>query len=295
MEEKRAQAQALFRAGYNCPQAVLLAFADELGLERVMAARLASSFGGGMGKLREVCGAASAMFMIAGLCYGYDDPKDHEAKSAHYALIQHLAAQFRERNGALLCRDLLAGIPVEGGSEPEERTEAYYAARPCLRLVGEAAALIEQLMNEKNGGEKKMKIAIPYDNGQVFQHFGHAACFQIYDVADGRVVQSTQVPVLGSGHGALASFLRAQQVEILICGGIGGGAQQALTDARIQFYGGVTGDADAAVQAYIDGTLVYNPNVQCTHHSAHTSCGDHDCASHTCASHTHAQDESDQQ
>ena len=111
-----------------------------------------------------------------------------------------------------------------------------------------------------------MKIAVTYEDGQVFQHFGHTAQFKIYDVADGKVISAQVVGTGGSGHGALAGFLMQQGVTALICGGIGGGAQAALANAGITLYGGVSGSADEAVAALLDGTLGYNPNVQCNHH-----------------------------
>lgn len=124
-----------------------------------------------------------------------------------------------------------------------------------------------------------MKVAVTYENGMVFQHFGHTAQFKFYDVTDGQVTKSEVVDTMGSGHGALAGFLCSHQVDTLICGGIGGGAQQALAQAGIRLYGGVSGSADAAVQALLAGTLDFQPDVHCTHHEhtgAHT-CGEHGC------------------
>ena len=133
-----------------------------------------------------------------------------------------------------------------------------------------------------------MKIAVTYENGQIFQHFGRTETFKVYDVQDGSVIAAQVVDTNGSGHGALAGFLAAQQVEVLICGGIGGGAQMALAQTGIKLYGGVAGDADAAVQAYLAGELDFNPNVHCNHHEHHGeghSCGSHGCGSHSCGSH----------
>lgn len=129
-----------------------------------------------------------------------------------------------------------------------------------------------------------MKIGVTYENGQIFQHFGHTAQFKIYDVEDGKVVASEVVDTNGSGHGALAGFLLENQVDVLICGGIGGGAQMALAQAGIKLYGGVAGDADAAVDALLKDELAFNPNVQCSHHGNHHH-GDHGCGSHGCGSH----------
>ena len=129
-----------------------------------------------------------------------------------------------------------------------------------------------------------MRIAVTYENGQIFQHFGHTEAFKIYDVENGAVQNAAVVPTNGSGHGALAGFLSENGVDTLICGGIGGGAQMALDQAGIQLYGGVSGSADEAVATFLSGQLNYNPNVMCSHHGhgeGHT-CGDHGCGSHGC-------------
>lgn len=131
-----------------------------------------------------------------------------------------------------------------------------------------------------------VKIAVTYENGVVFQHFGHTEAFKIYEVENGCVVSSQVVSTEGSGHGALSRLLAGLGVEILICGGIGGGAQMALKEAGIQLFGGVKGDADEAVNAYLAGNLTFNPNVKCNHHGHHHAqghtCGDHGCGSHSC-------------
>ena len=129
-----------------------------------------------------------------------------------------------------------------------------------------------------------MKIAVTYENGEIFQHFGHTETFKIYDIADDKVVSAEVVDTNGSGHGALAGFLVAHGVDTLICGGIGGGAQNALAQAGIRLFGGVSGNADEAVNALLAGNLGYNPNVHCDHHDheAGHSCGDHGCGSHSC-------------
>ena len=135
-------------------------------------------------------------------------------------------------------------------------------------------------------GEGIMRIAVTYENGQIFQHFGHTETFKIYDVEEGKVVHSEVVDTNGSGHGALAGVLNALNADVLICGGIGGGAQTALAAAGIKLFGGVSGDADKAVEAFINKTLDYNPDVKCSHHEhshgeGHT-CGEHGCGSHSC-------------
>ena len=126
-----------------------------------------------------------------------------------------------------------------------------------------------------------MKIAVTYENGQIFQHFGHTAQFKLYEVADGQITSAEIVDTNGSGHGALAGFLAQHGADVLICGGIGGGAQTALAEAGIRLFGGVQGDADAAVQALLAGNLGYDPNVRCSHHG-HESGAGHTCGNHGC-------------
>ncbi len=127
-----------------------------------------------------------------------------------------------------------------------------------------------------------MKIAVTFDNGQIFQHFGHTELFKFYNIEDGKIISTAVMPTLGSGHGALAGFLASMGVDTLICGGIGGGAQVALTQAGITLYGGVTGSADEAVQALLEGRLGYDPDVKCDHRDSGHNCADHDCAHGTC-------------
>lgn len=141
---RREKAMRLFEEGYNCTQSVFLAFADLYVLDQKTAARISSSFGGGMGRLREVCGTVSGMFMTAGILYGYDTPGAREEKAEHYARIQELAKRFEEKNGSIICRKLL-GLSVERENPvPEERTAEYYKKRPCKQLVGDAAEIMEE-------------------------------------------------------------------------------------------------------------------------------------------------------
>ena len=142
------KAKELFEQGYNCAQAVLVAFEDVTGLDRETAAKLSSSFGGGMGRMREVCGAVSGALMVLGIAKGYSDPEATYEKSAHYKLIQEFARRYKEENGSIICRELLAGVPVKEGSAPEERTETYYKKRPCAELVRFAAKTVDDLLNE---------------------------------------------------------------------------------------------------------------------------------------------------
>ncbi len=143
-EEKALQ---YFTDGANCAQAVVLAFHEELGMDEKTAARLASSFGGGIGRLREVCGAVSGMMMVYGLLRGYDDLKDPEAKKAHYANVQALAAQFRAENGSIICRELLSLDKGENSAPtPTPRASAAFHARPCFGFVACAARILDEAL-----------------------------------------------------------------------------------------------------------------------------------------------------
>lgn len=148
------------------------------------------------------------------------------------------------------------------------------------------AALTAQPAGEKIEwkGNRDMKIAVTYQNGQIFQHFGHCEAFKFYNVEDNAVVSSEIVSAVGSGHGALAGFLKTHGADTLICGGIGGGAQAALAEVNIRLIGGVQGNADEAVQAFLNGTLAFDPNVHCTHHDHGEG---HSCGSHGCGGHCH--------
>lgn len=145
---RKEKAMQLFEEGYNCAQSVFLAFEDLHGIDQKTAAALASSFGGGMGRLREVCGAVSGMFLVAGVLYGYDDPKAGEEKAEHYARIQELAAAFEKENGSIVCRELLGLSVKKEAPVPEARTAEYYKKRPCKELVGQAAEILEQYIRE---------------------------------------------------------------------------------------------------------------------------------------------------
>ncbi len=158
MDDHSQTAMALFKQGYNCSQAVFSAFADELDMDADTAKKISSSFGGGMGGLREVCGAVTGMFMVAGIKYGYCTPGDRKSKVEHYKLIQDLAEKFEKENSSIICRELL-GIRPEGENLiPQERTEEYYKKRPCVDLVGFAAKIMEELINEKNHPNSKVGI-----------------------------------------------------------------------------------------------------------------------------------------
>ncbi len=139
----------LFTEGYNCSQAVLCAFEDITGLDRETSAKIASSFGGGMGRMREVCGCVSGALMVLGMVHGYDDPKSSPEKNDHYKLIQEFAKRFRDENGSIICRELLEGVAVKPGPQAEERTEEYYKKRPCPELVACAAEILDQMLETK--------------------------------------------------------------------------------------------------------------------------------------------------
>lgn len=137
-----------FRDGYNCGQSVVLAFSEEIGLDEKTMLRLASPFGGGMGRLREVCGSVSGMFMVLGSLYGYDNPKDYEGKKELYERVQQLAAHFREINGSIVCRQLLGLKEGASAPAPEKRTQEYYRKRPCEKIIGTAALILEEYLSE---------------------------------------------------------------------------------------------------------------------------------------------------
>ncbi len=148
-DKKRSSlAMSYFKSGYNCSQSVFMAFCDEYSMDLNTALKISSSFGAGMGRLREVCGAVTGMFMVAGMLYGYTDPKDHNAKTEHYKRIQCLAKEFENKNHAIVCRELLG---LGGGMDspvPEVRTAEYYKKRPCMELVGMAADIMEKYIDE---------------------------------------------------------------------------------------------------------------------------------------------------
>lgn len=144
--ERSICAAELFLNGYNCAQAVVIAFRDVLDLDEEFCAKMASSFGGGMGRMREVCGAVSGMLMVAGLLYGYTQTDDDKRKMEHYALVQELAGKFREQVGSIVCRDILKNPPSDPAPTP--RTEEFYKQRPCARMVMLATEIMEEYIAE---------------------------------------------------------------------------------------------------------------------------------------------------
>ena len=142
------KAVALFERGYNCAQAVFVAFADVVGMDEAAALRLSSSFGGGVGRQREVCGAVSGMCMVAGALFGYDDVTDPKVKTEHYALIQEMCGKFRDAFGSIVCRELLGAKTATTTPVPSARTPEYYATRPCAKFVGMCAEILGEYVKE---------------------------------------------------------------------------------------------------------------------------------------------------
>ncbi|WP_295152942.1 C-GCAxxG-C-C family protein [uncultured Ruminococcus sp.] len=155
MKDHSETACDLFAGGFNCAQSVFAAFSDVTGFDRDTALKLASGFGAGMGRMREVCGTFSAMVMVVDMLYGTGEEFTFEDKAAHYKLIQELAAQFREVHGTIICRELLQGLKVTSDPTPEQRTEKYYKVRPCIKFVRTAAEILDRYIAEH-----------PVNNGQ---------------------------------------------------------------------------------------------------------------------------------
>ncbi len=146
MKNRSERAVELFEQGFNCAQSVFAAYAEDLGIDKETALKLSSSFGGGMGRMREVCGCCSGMFLVAGMLTGSAEEGNREAKQHNYEVVQMLAEKFREQNGSISCRELLSGVQTEGEGTavPEKRTAEYYRKRPCKELVRMAAEIIAE-------------------------------------------------------------------------------------------------------------------------------------------------------
>ena len=194
------------------------------------------------------------------------------------ATVQQIYASARKKLAVML----VEGAPLTIGGGDYRLCDGAEPAACC----GECFKRRFLRQNHTPKGAGIMRIAVTYENGQIFQHFGHTEQFKLYDVDGGKVVSTQILDTNGTGHGALAELLRADQVDTLICGGIGGGAQAALAAAGVRLYGGVSGDADQAVAALLAGTLDYNPDVMCDHHGEGHShaggCGEHHCGEHHC-------------
>lgn len=188
-----------------------------------------------------------------------------------------------------LAASLVNGRELSIGGGEFDLCPGSAAGCGCPRCPRDAAPASAHFEQNLEGGNQSMKIAVTYENGQVYQHFGHSQQFKVYEAADGKVLSSAVVDTEGSGHGALAGFLTRLGVDAVICGGIGGGAQTALAQAGIRLYGGVSGSADAAAEALLSGSLRYDPDVMCSHHGEHDghhgehgSCGEHGCGRGSC-------------
>lgn len=152
---KAENAKELFTKGYNCAQAVFLTFAEECGIDKKTAALVSSGFGGGLGRMREVCGAVSGMCMAVSMLFGADTT-NYENKKELYKIIQELSNSFREKNGSIICRELLGlDKKTQIPPTPDKRTATYYKKRPCAMLVYDAAEILENYINNKNNGESK--------------------------------------------------------------------------------------------------------------------------------------------
>ena len=267
-------AKELFKKGYNCSQSVFVAFCDETGLNIEDALKISSSFGGGMGRLREVCGAVSGMFMVVGMKYGYTDPTDKLKKSEHYKLIQSLAKRFENKNPSIICRDLLKLTSKLEAPIPEDRTEAYYKKRPCAELVEYAAQILDEYIEIKNMEEKEMmRIVIAGEGKNVTEHFGHCVNFLIYDVENGKITNEESIPNPGHKPGFLPNFLADRGVNVIISGGMGGGAVDIFNERNVEVVVGASGDAKTAVLNYLKGELKTTGSV-CHEHQHHDECGE---------------------
>ena len=162
MKSEREKAKELFLEGYNCSQAVFVAYAERYGLDKELALKVSASFGGGMGRMREICGAVSGMFMVAGMETGQTKPRDPAAKQANYDMVQRLARRYKEEYGSIVCKELLGLVPMPGrektdmdaglkaaeftDTKPEERTEEYYKKRPCLEQIQKACDILDEIL-----------------------------------------------------------------------------------------------------------------------------------------------------
>lgn len=148
MDHKK-EAGDLFLEGYNCAQSIFAAFSDVTGMDKKEALRISSSFGGGMGRMREVCGTMSGAFMVLGALYGYDHP-DRDEQAKLYGMVQSIANKFKEEHGTIICKELLSGLKLDSSFVPAVRDEKYYKSRPCLKFVEDAARLLDEFI-ESNG------------------------------------------------------------------------------------------------------------------------------------------------
>ena len=211
------------------------------------------------------------------------DQRTHEQCAAQMDISRSTVQEIYETARRKIAACLVCGKPlhITGGNYRICGGREYAHCGRCHRMQKSGV----DKFNNKHKGASSMKIAVTYESGQIFQHFGHTAQFKIYEAADGKIVNAEVVDTNGSGHGALAGFLMQHGVDVLICGGIGGGAQSALAQVGIKLYGGVSGDADAAVNALLAGNLGYDPDVHCDHHDHEHGEGGHSCGNHGCGNH----------
>lgn len=261
MSGKAEQAMELFKQGYNCAQSVFAAFCGDLGMDFEIALKLSSSFGGGMGRLREVCGAVSGMFAIAGMKYGYTDPKDSKAKAAHYKLIQELAARFRAENHSIICRELLGLDAGPDSPVPELRTDKYYERRPCAELVGCAARLMEELISKTETEECKMKVVVPVESksldAPVCPSFGRTPLFVLFDT-DSETHDFIDNGAAANQGGAgikAAQTLVDSGASALITFRCGENAAEVLHAAGVKMYKAQDGSAADNIAKVKDGKL----------------------------------------
>lgn len=214
---------------------------------------------------------------------------DYDGQSQEQCALQMQVARTTVQQMYACARRKLARVLIEGCSLKVQGGDyrlcdgnnSVCSKKACLKNGGEGAI-------KPGKGERNMRIAVTYENGNIFQHFGHSEAFKIYDVENGKIIASRVVSTEGSGHGALAGMLANLQVDALICGGIGGGAQMALAQAGIRLYGGAHGDADKAVEALLENALDFDPDARCDHHDHHHGeheCGQHGCGEHHCGGH----------
>ena len=198
------------------------------------------------------------------------EKRTHEQCATQMAVSRTTVTEIYERARFKIADSIVNGksLLITGGNYRICRGDREHGCgRNCRWAAGTA-------QNIKEKGVFSMRIAVTYENGEIFQHFGHTEQMKIYDIENGQIAREQVADTTGSGHGALAGFLSGLQVDVLICGGIGGGAQAALAQAGIKLCGGVTGGADDAVRAYLAGTLEYSAEAQCSHHEHH---GEHHC------------------
>lgn len=198
------------------------------------------------------------------------EKKSHEQCAAAMEISRTTVTEIYEKARYKIAECLVQGkqLSINGGNYQICPGQRSCFGKPCRK---------ERILSEK--GEHTMRIAVTYENGEIFQHFGHTKKFKVYDIEDGEILSSRVVDSEGFGHGALAEFLFNNGIDVLICGGIGGGAQTALRSTGIKLYAGVSGSADDAVQSLLDGKLNYDPNVMCNHHGHEEghSCGNKGC------------------